>query len=152
MPDARIRAIYFPPARPAGNRSVYLYDAYGGYENGVLTWRDCTACRHGYITKISMGVNWQRMGIGRLLVRHAVRDASRYTWATSGQSEDGRPFFAALAAQTGVAFTDKGSACSHMKDRLGGELPRHRRARVLARLSLDCTAAITAARPDGSAP
>lgn len=112
--------------------------------NRRLTWRDCGACRHGVIAKILIGVNWQRKGIGRLLIAHAVRNRPRYTWASSGQSVDGRPFFATLAEQTGITFTNMGGACPHMKDRLGGELPRYRRARVLRRLSMECSVALEA--------
>jgi hypothetical protein len=64
------------------------------------------------MAKISL---WQRRGIGRLLLGRALAGKDGYTWVTSGQSQEGKQFFAAITAETGIAFAGPGASCPHIE-------------------------------------
>jgi hypothetical protein len=113
-PGARVRFVYHPPAEPAGLRVIYMHDEQG-YDIGTLVWRICSTCHWGSINKISIDLDWQRQGLGRRLIRRALRDGVGYTWVTTNQSPDAKKFFPVLTAETGVIFTEGGTACQHVK-------------------------------------
>jgi GNAT superfamily N-acetyltransferase len=109
-----VRFIYQAPGKPAGLRVVHLYDR-GDHDIGRLVWQVCRACSRGSINKISIVDSWQRRGLGRRLIARALRDGPGCAWVTSGQSPDAKKFFASISAETGIAFTERGSGCTHMK-------------------------------------
>lgn len=114
-PGAKVRFVYHPPADPVGLRRIYMYDQ-RGYDIGTLVWQVCPACRWGCINKISIALEWQRRGLGRRLINRALRDGPSYTWVTSSQSPEAKKFFPALTAETRITFTERGPACTHVKD------------------------------------
>ena len=115
-PGAKVRFVYHPPADPMGLRVIYMHDE-RGYDIGTLVWRICPTCRWGSINKISIDLEWHRQGLGRRLIHRALRDGPGYTWVTTSQSPDAKKFFPALTAETGVTFTERGTACQHVKNR-----------------------------------
>lgn len=143
-PDARARAIYHHGASPADHSAIYLHDI-DGRDRAMLRWLECAHCQRGHIAKISVGYHWQRRGIGRMLVTWVMDRRPGYAWTTSGQSPDGQPFFAAMRAETGAAFTDRSKPCPHMRSRPWenqGPNPRAPRPKVLVTLSMACSAAV----------
>src|SRR6266536_2543240 len=113
-PGQPVRFIYQPPDKPAGLRVIHLYDR-DGYHIGQFVWQVCRACQRASINKISIVGSWQRRGLGRRLIARALRDGPGCAWVSSGQSPDARKFFASISAETGIAFTERGSGCTHMK-------------------------------------
>jgi GNAT superfamily N-acetyltransferase len=114
-PGQPVRFIYQPPNKPAGLRVIHLYDR-DGYDIGQFVWQVCRACQRASINKISITNDWQRRGLGRRLIARALGDGPGYAWVTSGQSPDAKKFFARISAETGIAFAERGSGCTHMKD------------------------------------
>ncbi|MFH8368320.1 GNAT family N-acetyltransferase [Streptomyces sp. NPDC018031] len=94
---------------------------------GRLDYRICRECRIGYVEQIEVAPHCQRQGLGRGAVHEALAHGPEYHWTTSRQSADGRSFFAAMADETGLAFTGQGAVCPHLR---GGRLdPPARRRR-----------------------
>jgi GNAT superfamily N-acetyltransferase len=135
-PGQPVRFIYQPPDKLAGLRVIHVYDRQG-YDIGQFVWQVCRACQRASINKISVTNDWQRRGLGRRLIARALRDGPGYDWVTSGQSPDARKFFAVISTETGIAFTERGSGCTHMRtDRQ--HVPPDKRQRPL-RSTLDRT-------------
>lgn len=109
-----VRFVHCPPVAAAGHHRIHIYRR-DGAEIGAVDWQVCHTCRRGAIIKIAVDPDWQRRGFGRRLVARALRDGPGYTWATSGQSPDARLLFECITAETGVAFTERGSPCSHIR-------------------------------------
>lgn len=123
-----VRFLYYPPAVSTGLRQIRLYDR-EGYDIGVLAWTVCATCERGRIHKISITVEWQRLGLGRRLIRRAVRGGQTYRWTTSGQSPDAKAFFPTLSAETGHEFEERGGQCSHMRSAPASSTRRRLRPR-----------------------
>jgi GNAT superfamily N-acetyltransferase len=93
--------LYYPAAREADYQIIRVCDR-TGWDAAVLSWSSCTPCRRGHVFKISIAEHWQGKGLGRTLIRRAMRGAETYRWTTTSQSPEGRRFFAVLAQQTGA--------------------------------------------------
>lgn len=119
--------LYYPNSGVADARVLRVCDR-NGLDHAVLIWSICHECRCGLIAKISMIPEWQRQGLGRRLVRWALREGPGYDWVTSSQSPDGQRFFPALARETGAALTNKGKTCAHI-DVANRAFPRPRLVR-----------------------
>ncbi|MER5302260.1 hypothetical protein ABT039_22755 [Streptomyces lasiicapitis] len=116
--------LYYPSAADGGFQELKVCDR-AGYDPAVLIWHTCHACRRGLIAKISIAVEWQRQGIGRRLIRRAMRGAEDYRWTTSAQSELAQQFFPVMARETGASFAARAGSCQHIRD--GGQhLPKPR--------------------------
>ena len=143
-PDATVRAIYHRAEDPADRHIIYLYDT-DGLDSGLLNWAECPQCHRGVIAKISIGQNWQRRGVGRLLLAWALRDKETWTWSTTSRSPDGKQFFAAMTRETGTPFAELTTPCLHItRRRRYAEPPVRRwpRGKVLFSLSMACTSAV----------
>ncbi|WP_431046136.1 GNAT family N-acetyltransferase [Streptomyces sp. P1-3] len=86
---------------------------------GRLDYQLCHACRTGRVEQISVALAWQRQGLAREAIHEALARGPGYHWVTSRQSREGRLFFAAMALETGAAFTRRGKRCPHMHGRTG---------------------------------
>jgi GNAT superfamily N-acetyltransferase len=82
----------------------------------VLDYQLCHACRIGCVNKISIAPEFQRKGLGRRAVRHALARGRGYAWVTTGQSPEGKAFFAEMARQTGAAFQERAGSCAHIRE------------------------------------
>ena len=105
--------LYYPNSGLADHQVLRVCDR-DGLDHAILVWSVCHECRRGVIAKISMILEWQRQGLGRRLVRWALRGGPGYEWVTSSQSPEGQQFFPAMARETGSALTNKGRACAHI--------------------------------------
>jgi hypothetical protein len=91
---------YRQAARPAGRRRISMVEWRTGLEVGVLDFQVCHQCRVGCVNKVSITVDRQRQGLGGRALRRAIVHGRGYDWSTSGQSPEGRGFFAAMARRT----------------------------------------------------
>ncbi|MGW3147269.1 hypothetical protein ACWDG1_21825 [Streptomyces sp. NPDC001177] len=105
--------LYYPNSGSADHRVLRVCDR-DGLDHAILIWNICHECRCGVIAKISMIPEWQRQGLGRRLVRWALREGPGYEWVTSSQSPEGRRFFPVLARETGAALINRGKVCVHI--------------------------------------
>jgi GNAT superfamily N-acetyltransferase len=77
----------------------------------------CHACRVGCVNKISITPEYQRKGLGRWAVRHALARGRGYAWVTTGKSPEGKAYFAEMARQSGAAFAQRVGSCAHTEVR-----------------------------------
>ncbi|MDI3409361.1 GNAT family N-acetyltransferase [Streptomyces cavernicola] len=107
-----------PPAAPAALTAptdVRVLVAVGPDDQlvGHLDYRLCAVCRSGFISNIAVATHWQGRGVGREALSLLLACAPGYSWGTSRQSAQGRGFFGAMRAETGVDFTDRAEPCGH---------------------------------------
>lgn len=105
--------LYYPAAREADLQILRVCDR-TGWDAALLSWNICPPCRRGHIGKISIADHWQRQGLGRRMVRRAIRGAEDFHWTTTGQSAQAQQFFPVLARETGAAFTNREPVCDHI--------------------------------------
>ncbi len=108
-----VRFQHCRPEQPAGHRRIIMLER-GRLDVGMLDYQICHQCRVGCINKLSITDDWQRRGLGSRALRHALVRGRGYDWVTSGQSPEGKAFFAAMARKTGVVFRECGGSCSHI--------------------------------------
>lgn len=135
MPNQTSRLTWPQPihAPPDRDGSVSAVGAVGGGAGGrtsrscwfIRTWpasgagyHICHTCRIGRIDRVWIAPRAQRQGLGREILHEALAHGAGYCWVTSRQSSEGRSFFAAMSAESGILFQERGLRCTHM--RVGG--------------------------------
>jgi len=115
QPDAEEFWIYKPaPGRaPAAFQRLFVVDR-EGRDFARLEWKVCAACRCGLLCKVRVNASHVRRGYASRMVVRALAGGEGCAWATTKQSDDGRGFWPAISAVTGVALPVGEGQCEHM--------------------------------------